>query len=1603
MADLNKKTVKPIKVEKPDMNPERSLKVNADVTSVSWDKTTQGWKNGMKNNFDSLNPVSMAESIVGGDSAQPAKSSGGGSGDSAVTAEKATPESKVKLIKVNTPAMPSTAIQHTSKHFDIVLAIDIHWTLIPPPPSFMLIPLPLPHPFIGIVFDIMDYITINIPIPQFARNLMPSLPKSIPMGGSIYVHGRHKATTTTSVMGVVIPFRHITSLIPVYLIPFPQEAPHEGEVYYGAQTVLAQGSKMSGNQPQQVLTCMGFPFGMTMLPAMPDKPKKNPLAYFAFYNNFSSMYIQINTGGPVLVGGAFVPHVYTPGEMLMRLAGMFLMRSLTKKIGKMGANGLKKLNNNVLKKAPFNKFKFANALSKKLCKWGLEPVNFATGAMVFEWDDFEVQGSTPLKWRNMWHSDRPYDFGPLGNGVFNNHDLFILPEENNKFAGWMHPYENIAMLIPAPEIGEEMTYFRDQKIWQYRPSSSIWVIRKGTDIYTYKRFHHVTEGPIYKVVRIEYGDGTIREYEYEDRNIVLKSIRDLKTGNSIETVIHPEHKKVTEVYYCYKKQRDLQVRYEYDDRGNLIHVWDIHKKAIVFEYDGKNQVVKRTNRNGMSYIWNYDKEGRVVHTKGVDGFMEGYLNYNEEEGFTEVIYPKQNNKTERYYYDENFLVYKKIDGEGGETWYDFTAHNELKMIGTPEGRVQGYTYDEMGNIKIFHSPDGEEYHYQYNEFGQVTARLSPSGTSEMWSYDEDGRLISHTDAAEDTVYYEYAEGERLPEKNIREHITIFYEYNQRGQLIQLTNTLGADQYWKYDEYGRLLAFSPKPLKRTLWNRDKMGRVVEINEQGQLPLKFRYDAYDLPVYVTDGRAEWLVSYTPMGSLKRQVRRNALTGKKEQTLAFGYDAYENLMSITNEKGEVYSFERNNNNEIIGETGFEGQKKFFVRDKDGLVTQRRTPHGKNIFYEYDLAGRITQTHYPDGTWEAYQYDTSGLLIKADNEDNSVSFQRNRLGQVTNEKQGEHAIQYEYNDQGKLIGLQSSLGAKIDYSYTDLGQLRRISAIAEDVALPWQMNLEVSRNGQMLSREMTGGLESTFEFDHLGIPVSQKVTVNKTTLNLHKEYKWGEGNRLLNILDRVTGGRTRFDYDEFGSLVAAEYSNGKVQYKNPDATGCPYESTRRTDRIYDKGGKLMRDKNWFYHYDEEGNLLLKSKRPINNVKSEHAEEQNDKHSYYKNIASDWLNSPKMPDEPHLPNVNEDPSIELQNPEWESGDWAYFWNANGMLARVKRPNGKEVSFEYDALGRRTFKIGSNKITRYIWDGNVLLHEWSYNAEDHPVTVVDDDGNVIAGKEPVENIVTWVYDLANFNPSAKIENGNTYSIISDYLGTPILAYDEKGEKVWERELDIYGKIIHETNHFIPFTYQGQYYDEEIELAYNRFRYYSPESGRYIQKDKIGIVGGLQLYSYVWDVNKLLDKFGLFPEYYDLDELGRPTGGFAEVTQSSIGTGSSASNSISPPGWLGGEHPYHQQRGHLIANNHGGSGTDPKNLVTITDGTNHPGMTKYENIITNHVNADPNNKVLVEVTPIYNGDELIPEKIKMFAIDQDGNVIVDQEINNGLRQNTKCCV
>ena len=78
--------------------------------------------------------------------------------------------------------------------------------------------------------------------------------------------------------------------------------------------------------------------------------------------------------------------------------------------------------------------------------------------------------------------------------------------------------------------------------------------------------------------------------------------------------------------------------------------------------------------------------------------------------------------------------------------------------------------------------------------------------------------------------------------------------------------------------------------------------------------------------------------------------------------------------------------------------------------------------------------------------------------------------------------------------------------------------------------------------------------------------------------------------------------------------------------------------------------------------------------------------------------------------------------------------------------------------------------------------------------------------------------------------------------------DATGRKVWEAEYEPFGKAtVNEdpdgdgklvTNNL---RFPGQYYDAETGLHYNYHRDYDPVTGRYLQPDPIGLLGGLNPY------------------------------------------------------------------------------------------------------------------------------------------------------------------
>ncbi|SHJ74063.1 RHS repeat-associated core domain-containing protein, partial [Anaerocolumna jejuensis DSM 15929] len=205
----------------------------------------------------------------------------------------------------------------------------------------------------------------------------------------------------------------------------------------------------------------------------------------------------------------------------------------------------------------------------------------------------------------------------------------------------------------------------------------------------------------------------------------------------------------------------------------------------------------------------------------------------------------------------------------------------------------------------------------------------------------------------------------------------------------------------------------------------------------------------------------------------------------------------------------------------------------------------------------------------------------------------------------------------------------------------------------------------------------------------------------------------------------------------------------------------------------------------------------------------------------------------------------------------------------------------------------------FLWSGNTLLHEWEVGEEgkrklreragekaDYLLKIEEKAdqkarADAVKGSVPPNGLITWVFQ-DDFIPRAKLTEEDAYSIISDYLGTPVEAYDEEGKKVWERGLDIYGRVktslkdkfgrttdLVGEDGFIPFRYQGQYEDVETGLYYNRFRYYDPEIGQYTQQDPIGLAGGNPtIYGYVRDPNIWIDPWGLIEVFRNLrpDEI-----------------------------------------------------------------------------------------------------------------------------------------
>ncbi|MEH6458726.1 RHS repeat-associated core domain-containing protein [Chitinimonas sp. JJ19] len=188
----------------------------------------------------------------------------------------------------------------------------------------------------------------------------------------------------------------------------------------------------------------------------------------------------------------------------------------------------------------------------------------------------------------------------------------------------------------------------------------------------------------------------------------------------------------------------------------------------------------------------------------------------------------------------------------------------------------------------------------------------------------------------------------------------------------------------------------------------------------------------------------------------------------------------------------------------------------------------------------------------------------------------------------------------------------------------------------------------------------------------------------------------------------------------------------------------------------------------------------------------------------------------------------------------------------------------------------------------------------------------------------------------------------------------------------------------PLRFQGQYFDAETGLHYNRFRYYDPDVGRFVSNDPIGLGGRENTYQYSVNPIDWIDPLGLWGQNpitkYRYQSNGSLKSVTAKIRQEDLNTGTSTNASSRDHARTLGNST--DDAGHAIGCRLGGSG-GKSNIFPQTPNINRGVFRDFEASIAQQVAAGKN--VIVRVVPQYSNGSTRPHSI-LYQARIDGKTI-----------------
>lgn len=860
-------------------------------------------------------------------------------------------------------------------------------------------------------------------------------------------------------------------------------------------------------------------------------------------------------------------------------------------------------------------------------------------------------------------------------------------------------------------------------------------------------------------------------------------------------------------------------QYRYDEQGNLVSHTDAENHTSRFTYHDEHLLASHAAPGALTFHYCYDEKRRCIETWGAfegggtpalapdttkvlaDGVTraKGMLHAKiifYSDGFREVI---DSMTVRRFFVGATGSVTKNVsNGKVSERIFDKVGR--LTRFIDQLGNVYSWTYDPMGNVLTETDAAGNITTYVRDENGRELEVADSLGTIASTRYDRHGNAVELTLSRGDTVHVRHnAQG--LPIEFVRpDGARIVQEWDAHGNRVKVVQPDGAVWEWSYDELGNEIAAKDPSggVTRTWFNllRKPVARTFPNGDTE------RYDyspAGDL-IYVGDGKHATRFEWDGMHLL---VRR---TFGDDSALQYRYNREGYLTQIINERGEVRRLVPNEDGLLLEIESFDGRRQRLKRDAIGRVVEFENGDGKTKF-ERNAMGQITKIEYPDGTADTFEYDLRGRLLKAANGVVELDYTRDAAGLVMRESQRvadeEHFVEYAYDVLRERVGTKTSLGYVAEYGRTLGREIDRIT-------LDGQSTLQFQRDarGYEVARRLPGGAVMTSEFDLAGRlrrralhTASAQPTVGPTepewvgardpAAAILKAFQFQDAD-LMARYDRGRGS-TSYQHDARGRLTSVvRESNVQETYRH-DVTNNVFFGGEH--RAYAKGNVLLEKGAAKYVWNDDGQLVE------------------------KRVA------------------REDGGEDV---------FTYQWGGNRLLSSVTKPDGTRVEFDYDPFARRVMKrvVDDDKIvarTRYVWDGPVIVHEIRETAREDGDPIVEE--RTYAWGEQREWQPIGQRDVTR-NQDTGPTKGDWLFYVGDYFDTPEEIVTGDGRIVGELEREAYGKTRRVAGDVdTPIRLPGQWEDPETGLFYNRYRYYDPDTGRYISEDASGEFPDANLFRY----------------------------------------------------------------------------------------------------------------------------------------------------------------